>query len=932
MSDSNAIHSIAFHLNGRPHDAVVEPHRLLIDYLRDDLRLTGTKKSCEIGICGACTVLLDGKPISSCITPAFEIHGHSLMTIEGLSEGNELHPIQEAFWQESGFECGYCTPGMIMSTHALLAESPQPSENEIKRCLSGNICRCTGYESILKSVKKAAALMCGSGTSLHTEKENKRLDGFAKVRGEAIYTSDLMRPSMLYAKILRSPLPHARITRIEGTAAAELPGVVAVLTRDDLRNVNPYYGPLVKDQAILALDKVRYEGDPVAAVAAETPAIAEQALSLIQVDYEELTPLLTVDEAMAPNAVKIHDFTSEHGEKFPGYPSVDEEAKKHRNVSFHFGWSKGDTAKGFAAAHRTFNHVFSFPKIAHYSLEPHLALAEWNDNAVTLWSSTQHPFLAQQEVAEIFRLPRSAVRVIVPYVGGAYGNKNHTKFEPLIAALARKAKRPVLLSLTAEDTFRTVSKPAMRLHIRTGVTEDGLLLARESVVLVDGGAYSDAGPRVTQKSGYRVHGPYRIPNIQSDAYTVYTNTVPAGAFRGMGTPQVVWAYESQMDMIAHEMGWDPVAFRLKNLMEKGDDFSPGDTPVDCDMKEGLQRVAQEIGWGNKLPPDTGIGVSCALKDGGGNYKVSKARIEIDAQGQVTLFEGTVEIGQGANTALCKIAARELALSPHAIRLAPLDTSHTPLDFGTYASSGTTVMGLAVQRAAQSARGQLMAGAQQLSGRLDESFELKDGFIRLGETAFGFADIVRHLHGEHGVLTGLGRYESERDPGTIMGAKAPFWEVSWGAAKVKVDRETGEIKVLKFVSIADAGKAINPQQCHSQEVGAVMQGIGQALFEKTIYENGIMVNPNLINYRVPSIYDLPEQLVTILFENGNGPGPYGVKGMGESGLLTVPSAVSNAVFRAVGVRLTELPLTPEKIWQAFRKMVEQHAHKNQPRQV
>lgn len=925
MSDSKTVHSIAFQLNGQRHFAAVESHRLLIDYLREDLRLTGTKKSCEIGICGACTVLIDGKPVSSCITPAFEIHGHALTTIEGLSNEGELHPIQEAFWQESGFECGYCTPGMILSTWALLAENLQPSDEDIKRSLSSNICRCTGYASILASIKKAAALMRGSAVSAPTAEQDKRLDGFAKIRGEAIYTSDLTRPGMIYAKILRSPLPHARIERIDAAAAAELAGVVAVLTRDDLRNVNPYYGPLVKDQAILALDKVHYEGDPVAAVAAESPSIAEEALGLIQVEYQELPPLLSVDEAMAPNAVKIHDFTSVHGEKFPGYPSVDEEAKKHRNVSFHFGWSKGDTAKGFADAYRTFDHVFTFPKIAHYSLEPHLALAEWQDDAVTIWSSTQHPFLAQQEVAEIFNLPRNAVRVIVPFVGGAYGNKNHTKFEPLVAALARKAKRPVLLALTAEDTFRTVSKPAMRVHIRTGVTEGGLLLARESVVLVDGGAYSDAGPRVTQKSGYRVHGPYRIANIKSDAYTVYTNTLPAGAFRGMGTPQVVWAYESQMDMIAHEMGWDPVAFRLKNLMEKGDDFSPGDTPVDCDMKEGLQRVAQEIGWGDDLPSDTGIGVSCALKDGGGNYKISEARVEIDARGQVTLFEGTVEIGQGANTALCKIAGRELGLSPQAIRLAPLDTSHTPLDFGTYASSGTTVMGLAVQRAAQSARDQLMAGARQLSGRLHENFEFKDGFLRLGEFALSFADIVRHSQGEQGVVTGLGRYESERDPETIMGAKAPFWEVSWGAAKVKVDRETGEIKILKFVSIADAGKAINPQQCHSQEVGAVMQGIGQALFEKTVYENGIMVNPNLINYRVPSVYDLPEELVTILFEHGNGPGPYGVKGMGESGLLTVPSAVSNAVFRALGVRLTELPLTPETIWQALKQTEKHRAH-------
>ncbi len=913
MSQSFTAKSIRFQLNGQWHETTVESHLLLADLLRDRLNLKGTKVSCEVQICGACTVLLDGRPISSCATPAFEIDGKSLRTIEGLAQGDKLHPIQQAFWEAGGLECGYCTPGMILSTHALLVENPNPTDDEIKHCLASNICRCTGYVSIIAAVKRAVDLVRANGAPGEHE---LRLDGREKVRGEPIYTADLARPGMLYGKILRSPLPHATIKRIDSAAAERLPGVVAVLTRDDLKHINPYFGPLVKDQAILAIQKVRYEGDPVAAVAAETKEIAEQALSLINVEYQELRPLLSIDEALAPDAAKIHDYTSEQGETFPGYPSVDEEAKKRRNVSFHFGWNKGDTDKGFAEAERVFDHSFHFSKVAHYSMEPHLALAEWRGDAVTIWSSTQHPFLVQQEIAEMFALPREQVRVIVPYVGGAYGNKNHTKFEPLAAALARKAKRPVFLALTAEDSFRTVSKPAMRVRIKTGVSKDGHLIARESVVHVDSGAYSDAGPRVTQKAAFRVHGPYRIANIKSDGYAVYTNTVPAGAFRGMGTPQVVWGYESQMDMIAHEMAWDPVEFRLKNLMEKGDDFCPGDTPVDCDMKEGLLRVAKEIGWGEPQEPDCAVGVSCALKDGGGNYKISAARVEVNTDGKVTLFEGTVEIGQGANTALRKIAARELGLKPEQVELAPLDTAHTPLDFGTYASSGTTVMGLAVQRAAQAVKAQLLEAAGQLSGRPDARFTIEDGFVRFGENAVSFKEIVHHLKGAAGIVTGDGRYESVKDKNILMGAKAPFWEVSWGAAKIKVDRDTGQIKLIKFVTIADAGKAINPQQCHSQEVGALMQGIGQTFFEKTEYENGIMLNPGLINYRVPTVDDLPEELVAILFENGNGPGPYGAKGIGESGLLTVPSAVANALYCATGVRLTELPMTPEKVWRAL----------------
>ena len=555
MTDKPFLRPLRFHLNGEWHDAMVEPHVLLAKFLRDHLGLKGTRKSCEVQICGACTVLVDGRPVSSCATPTFEIDRKSVITIEGIAQGDTLHPIQEAFWHEGGFECGYCTPGMILTTHALLSKNSDPSDEEIKHCLSSNLCRCTGYVSIIAAIRRAARLMRQSTSEISQTavSHERRLDGLPKIRGDAIYTADLVRPGMLYAKILRSPLPHAVIKKIDVTAAEKLPGVVAVLTRDDFKDINPYFGPLVKDQAILALDKVRYEGDPVSAVAATSEEIAAEAMGLIHVDYEELRPVLSIDESLASDAPKIHDATSEHGEKFPGYPSVDEEAKKYRNVSFHFGWNKGEIANSFAESHRVFDDSFHFSKVAHYSLEPHLALAEWRDETVTIWSSTQHPFLVQQEIAEMFEMPKERVRIIVPFVGGAYGNKNHTKFEPLVAALARKAKRPVLLSLTTEDTFRTVSKPAMRIRMKTGVTKDGFLIARESLVHVDSGAYSDAGPRVTQKAGYRVHGPYRIQHIKSDAYTVYTNTVPAGAFRGMGTPQVVWAYESQMDMIAHAM-------------------------------------------------------------------------------------------------------------------------------------------------------------------------------------------------------------------------------------------------------------------------------------------------------------------------------------------------------------------------------------------
>lgn len=931
---------IRFELNGEARRAAVAPELLLADFLRRSLGLKGTKTSCEVEVCGACTVLLDGRPVSSCATLAREIDGRSLVTIEGLGSGDALHPVQEAFWEEGGFECGFCTPGMILSACALLDENPDPSEAAIKAALDGNVCRCTGYVSIVRSVRRAAELLRGQGAGASAADEprldgaakgaparreaprrgaadERRLDGIAKVRGAPVYTADLTRPHMLHGRVLRSPHAHARVLGIDTAAAESHPGVAAVLTAADLQDISPYYGPLVKDIPVLAMDKVRYEGDPVAAVAAETPEAAAAALGLIRVEYEPLPALLTMDAALDPGAPPLHDFVSDHGARYPGYPDVDDEAGKYANVSFHYERSKGNVEDGFAASARVFEHTFEFPKVAHHSMEPQLALAEWRDDGVTVWASTQHPFIIRQELAEMFGLPRERVRLVVPLVGGTYGNKNHTKLEPLAVALARKARRPVFLHLSLEEESRTVSKPAMRVRLRTGVDRDGRLLARDCLVHVDGGAYSDSGPRVTQKAGYRAPGPYRIPHLRSHAYTVYTNTVPAGAFRGMGTPQVVWAYESQMDIMAREMGWDPVEFRLRNFLRKGEAFAPGETPLDCDLAQGLLRAAREIGWGEEdADADCGIGFSCGVKDGGGNYKVSCARVEIDDAGRVTLHEGTVEIGQGSHTALSRIAAHELGAPPSAVRVAPLDTDSTPFDMGTYASSGTTVMGLAVQKAAQAARRQLMDAARSLSGDPAAAVTLRDGEARLGEVAFPFSTLVRHARGDGGAVVGEGRQESAQDPNAPLGARAPFWEVGWGAARVRVDRDTGEVRVLKYVSIADAGKAINPQQCHTQEQGAFLQGLGQALFEETVYEDGRMLTPDALTYRLPKVSDLPDELVNVIFEDGNGAGPYGAKGLGESGILTVPSAIANAVDRAVGVRVTHLPLAAEKVWRAI----------------
>jgi CO/xanthine dehydrogenase Mo-binding subunit len=522
----------------------------------------------------------------------------------------------------------------------------------------------------------------------------------------------------------------------------------------------------------------------------------------------------------------------------------------------------------------------------------------------------------RDHLAGIFRLPLSRVRIIVPYVGGGYGGKLYVKSEPIAAALSWKCRRPVRLALSVGESFKTVTRHPARVRLKTGVMKDGRMVARECEVYMDTGAYADAGPRVAQKAGYRALGPYRIPNAKVDAHAVYTNTVPAGAYRGFGAVQVTWAYESQMDAIAQRIGMDPLQFRLKNLLKKGEEYVPGDTPVDCDLKEGLLRVAKLIEWDRKpSKPYTGKGLSCCIKDAGGTFKIAGATVKLPIDGSAVLLTGTVEIGQGARTALSQIVAEELALDIKEVSVAQIDTDVTPYDVSTSASSSTTVMGLAVQRAAQDARKKFLQAAAKVLGGKAEALKLKEGKVFAGKReGVPYSKVLsEYFGGKAGEIIGEGVYRDKKSKKAALGSSTTFWEVGWGAVEVGVDPETGMIDVRKYVAIADVGKAINPVQCLGQDEGGVLCGLGHTLYEEMIYEDGQLLNPNLVDYRIPSFRHMPRDFVSELIENQNGPGPYGAKGMGEGGLLPVASAVANAVANATGIRFYELPLTPAKIW-------------------
>ncbi len=745
-----------------------------------------------------------------------------------------------------------------------------------------------------------------------------RSDGEDKVSGKAIYTVDVTVPGMAHGKILRSPYAHARLTRVDASGAEKLPGVCAVITRADQARLS-MFGAAYKDQTIVAVDKVRYAGDPVAAVAAVDEATAEEALSLIDVDYEELPAVASLDEALAPGAPLVHEAAASGGELM-GQRYEPPKEFAGTNLCYRFSYAKGDVEEGFKKADHVFEDVFTFPRVQHFSMEPHATVAHFEGDRITLWAATQEPFTLREHLAEIFHLPLNRIRIIVPYLGGGYGGKLAVKTEPLAAALSWKAKRPVRLAHSVEESFKTVSRHPARVQIKTGVMKDGKLVARQCLIHMETGAYADAGPRVTQKAGYRCFGPYRLPHMRTDAYTVYTNTVPAGAYRGFGTLQVTWAYESQMDIIAEKLGLDPLDFRLKNLLKKGEPYTPGDTPVDCDLRAGLLQAAEEIGWRDKKKAGRGKGLAVCIKDGGGTYKVSSAAVKMNADGSVVLLTGTVEVGQGARTALSQVVAEELGLPFEAVTVAQLDTDVTPYDVNTNASSSTVVMGLSVQRAAQDLKRQMLRhGARALKTRPTQ-LVLRGGKVHGPKgTSLSFAKLMEQVFlSKAGEIVGRGAYQDVKSKKAALGSPTTFWEISWGAAEVEVDHDTGEIRLLNYVSLADVGQAINPILCEGQDEGGAMNAIGHSLLEEMIYKDGQLLNPNLIDYRVPSFESLPKKFESILVESHNGPGPFGSKGTGEGGLLPVASAIGNALYRAAGVRLYSLPLTPEKVWQALRR--------------
>ncbi|MGH7928758.1 MAG: xanthine dehydrogenase family protein molybdopterin-binding subunit, partial [Candidatus Binatia bacterium] len=680
-----------------------------------------------------------------------------------------------------------------------------------------------------------------------------RTDGDEKVTGQAKFTGDLDFSGLLEAKVLRSPLPHAVIDAIDVTQALALPGVVAVLTRDDLQDIDPFYGNCLRDRAVVAIDRVRFVGEPVAVVAAEHGSIAEEALALIDVRYTELPCIDDIDAALAEGAPRLHERQPGTGE-FHDVASVGEAFGG--NICHRERFTKGNPDKAFAEAEEVIEETFEFPMIYQYAMEPHSAVASVTAAGITLWSSSAHPFLVRSELAHMFGYPHAQVEVIVPFVGGAYGSKSYFKIEPMAVAMARKTHgRPVRVVQSISESILTTRRHSARVRMKTGIKHDGTPVAREADVLMDTGAYADNGPRVAKRVISRMLGPYRLDHCKIDVLALYTNTVPAGSMRSIGGPQAIWALESHMDTLAARCGIDPLEFRMRYLLRRGDVLKPGATPVDADLRQGTLAAVERLQWRDaKHGRLRGAGVAVGVSDSEA-MPVSVALVRLLADGSVIVLAGTTEVGQGARTILSQIVAQELSIAFDRITMRGTDTLTTPFDRSTGASRSTTVMGSAVKVAAEDLRKQLIEAAAEVLKTPKNAIRLNNGEVVAGEKRLSYGKVVSAYFGmPGGELVGRGTMR----PDGALGKTFPlFWETGMGGADVSLDKETGAITVHRYVTVADVGKAINPVQAEGQDEGATMQGLGHTLFESLHYENGQPLNANLIDYRVPRFNDVPE---------------------------------------------------------------------------
>src|SRR5579875_760869 len=691
-----------------------------------------------------------------------------------------------------------------------------------------------------------------------------RLESNAKVNGSAEYIHNLNIPGMLHGKIARSSVPHGRIVRIDTVAALGVEGVSAVVTGEDVRTLipNPYYGPAFHDQPILALDKVRHVGEPVAVVLAVDPHIAEEAAELIAVDYDLLEPVFDEVAATKPGAPIIHNILKPAG-TFPDLKYL--QGCSGTNVALATHVRRGNLEKGFAESDAIFEDTFRNGKVIHATLEPIVALAEINDqNGLTIHTSSQSPSFVRTEVSRLLGWPENRVRVRTAYLGGGFGAKLYIKLEALVAVLALMTRRPVKIALTMEEQFYHITKHASTTRIKSAVTKEGRIVARKCEVYWNGGAYADIGPRVTQKSGFTSAGPYDIENVALHNYAVYTNEPPAGALRGFGISQLVWAYECQADIIARSLGIDPLEFRRRNALREGRPHATGTIMSDVNIEEVLDRLSTQMNWDQYFDHGTatirrGRGIAIGIKACVAPT-TSVAMVNIYGDGSCSVYCSTVDMGQGSDTTMAQIAAEALGIRAETVRIIHPDTDVTPYDMATLGSRSTYHMGNAVRLAAEDARSQLLAIAASALRTDADELECYDSTITSPSGArITFREaMASRFSMQAGNIIGVGSFTPPyQKPDQVTGQSSqitPFWMLGGVGAEVEVDTETGRVRVTKLVSVGDVGSAVNPAIAKRQLIGAGTMQLGFTLFEEMIFDDGQVVNASFADYKIPGMLD------------------------------------------------------------------------------
>ncbi len=922
-------------VNGKAIQRDIDPARTLAEFLRYDLNLTGTKIGCNEAECGICTVLVDGVPVNSCIYPALRAVNSNVTTIEGLGQPGALDSLQQQFIEHGAVQCGFCTPGLIMTARALINNNKCPSHDDIKHALKDTYCRCTGYSSVIRAIESAAAVERGEEAHpvqiAPTDPEELQVVGHsvasqeaeAKVTGRAMYTDDFNFPGMLYGRTLRAAHPHARILGIDTEKAKALPGVRAVLTAKDVPGRNRH-GLVHLDWPVLCDDKVRYMGDPVAIIAADTQDIADAALKLIDVKYEVLPVVDDPEYARQPDAPILH------------------EGREGGNLLKHIKVRHGDIDAGFAAADVIIEREYHTPTIEHAFLEPECAIGVppgyttpdgETHTKLTVFAGSQIPYQDRDQVAAALGLPNEAVRIRGTLIGGGFGGKEDIAGQIHVALLAQVTGKPIKMLYSRQESLVFHPKRhATVIRIKTGATRDGHLTAIQAELYGDGGAYASLSDKVLTRATTHATGPYIVPNAKIDCYAMYTNNPVSGAFRGFGVTQSAFAVEQNMDLVAEALGIDPLEFRRINAQRVGATTATGQLLRESvGLPESIEKVTEsmrehhnggDIEWawreGNKA---YGWGIASAYKNTGlGGGAPDKAGVEVEAfeDGSFEVRTSSADMGQGLVMVVAQCAAEELGVPYGRVRVLLSDTDKTPNGGPTTASRQTYVTGNAARLAAGQLRDALARTAAEHYDLPPNAFRFEEGLIRYeGGHEIEISEVVKMMHNQGLHTRTLFEYTAPQTQALGTGGDMHFaFSYATQAALVEVNLDTGEVQVVKIVAANDIGRAINPLALQGQVEGGIVMGLGNCLTEGYITEEGVPWSRLLARYKMPSIRHTPE-IISHIIEDRTADGPYGAKGVGEISSINTTPAIANAIANATGVRVYSLPVDQDALLRAIK---------------